>query len=100
MGNDVYVCQTIGSTSGTVYYDPSKPTPVVVHELIHVRQFRDDYISTRIKGIVNGFISFFDDSFDPYTVPGNIEYEARQCQLAFEASPTTISLDSGVCTLK
>jgi hypothetical protein len=108
MGNHVYICQ-MTSASGIVVYDPTKPTPVLVHELVHVRQFRDDYVGTWVEVINYNILNDIDetrekylnqpDQYNPY-VDSWVESEGSGCQQAFGKNPN-MQLDStGPCNLQ
>ena len=96
--SDIYICALVAN-NGEVVYDPYTPTPVLLHELVHVRQFRDNKLGTWIE-IYSSKIkkAILKEKYNPYTESW-VEIQGSSCQSAYTADPN-ISLDSGVCNLR
>ncbi len=97
VNSNIYIC-TIADINGDVVYDPNNPTPVLLHELVHVRQFRDNWVGTWIEVAINNVKKHIDKNYNPYKESW-VEIEGAACQTAYKANPN-ISLDSGACNLK
>ena len=101
LGNHIKVCKLVDNDGSTVY-DPTKPTPVLVHELVHVRQFRDNYIGTFLENINASILNWLDGdngNYNPYKDSWP-EVEGSNCQRDFAANPGMLLDTSGTCNLQ
>jgi len=107
-GNDVTICQW-RDTDGSAVFDQTTLTPVLVHELIHVQQFQDHPIATRVdigvSNLLQGIDEFLQDNFNqpdrynPYK-DSWVERAGSQCQEAFKKNPNLLFDSSGACDLQ
>jgi hypothetical protein len=96
--NNIYVC-TIVANNGDVVYDAHTPTPVLLHELVHVKQFRDNNLGTWIEINISTIKQkILGKRYNPYKESW-VEIPGSACQSAYSAN-SSIPLDSGVCNLK
>jgi hypothetical protein len=95
--SDIFVCKLVAN-NGDIIYDPTQPTPVFLHELIHVKQFREKWASTWIEVFVSDIKDKVLTNYNPYKNSW-MEMEGSDCQKAFNANPGMALDSTGVCDL-